>query len=481
MTVSLETWVTKIRDKPIPVLAQSIEKLSRLCVNDDTTVQQIVDVVEQDPGLTVQLLRKCNSKDGGRLQREITSVQQAVMLVGTQQLKDIAKQLPVLEKNFSETAQKQILRTFCRAYHAGYQAVYWAKLRRDMTPDEVFAVSQLHFLGEMILAIHAPEQLLAVFELRREKSISYEEAQYITLGFTFDQLSLAIAKAWQLPELVQEALQAENASNPRGFGIMMAVQLARGAAIDWYSDKMSSIYEHVSELLDRPVDDIIRQSHRLAIEIARQTHFYNVMQSASLLPLIKRDNDVAAIKQTVTSDYQADICLTPQVNVLKVTMEKLKAAITEKQASDKFINICLKGLHDGVGLNRVVYTQLDSESNRLVAKAVIGADNDPVFNRFNIQLAQAHLFQQLISKSQAVCINDENRKQFWSLVPAEFQKLIGTNSFAAMSIFLDNKLHGLVYADRHTSSCQIDTSSYNYFKKLCNSLSTALGMAQQTH
>ena len=478
MAVSLETWVTKIRDKPIPVLAQSIEKLSRLCANDDASMQKIVDVVEQDPGLTVQLLRTCNSKDGGRLQREITSVQQAVMLVGTQQLKSIAHQLPVLEKNFSEAAQKQILRTFCRAYHAGYQAVYWAKLRRDMTPDEVFAVSQLHFLGEIVLAIHAPEQLLAVFKLRHDKSIAYEEAQYITLGFTFDQLSMAIAKAWKLPELVREALQAENASNPRGFGIMLAVQLARSAAIDWYSDKMMSIYEHASELPDITLDEIIRQSHLLAVDIARQTQFYSVMQSASLLPQVKSTTAQTTIKQSVATDYEADICLMPQINLLKMTLEQLKTAVQEKQTPDKILKICLQGLHDGVGLNRVVYTQFDNEKKNLVAKAIIGADNDPMFNRFSIQLAQAHLFQQLISKPQAVYINDGNRKQYWSLVPAEFQKMIGTNSFAAMSIYLNNKLHGLVYADRHTSSCQIDTYSYAYFKKLCSSLSTALGMVK---
>lgn len=478
MPGTIEEWISHVKDKPLPVLSYTLDRLENLCQRDDAPIKEIVDEVERDPGLTAQLLRRCNDTEGHKLDREISSVQQAVMLVGTQQLKNIAKELPVLENNFSEAAQKQILRTFCRAYHAGYQAVYWAKLRRDMTPDEVFAVSQLHFLGEMILAIHAPEQLLAVFELRREKSISYEEAQYITLGFTFDQLSLAIARAWQLPELVREALLAENASNPRGFGIMMAVQLARGAAIDWYSEKMSSIYEHVSELLDIPVDDIIRQSHKLAVEIARQTLFYKVMQSASLLPLIKSKDTTSAIKQSVTSDYDADICLTPRVNALKVAMDKLKLALSEKQTPDKILHICLEGLHDGVGLNRVVYSQLDNNSNSLVARAIIGADNDPVFNRFSIQLSQAHLFQQLISKPQAIYINDKNRKQFWSLVPPEFQKLIGTNSFAAMSIFLNNKLHGLVYADRHTSSCQIDVSSYNYFKKLCNNLSTALGMAK---
>jgi HD-like signal output (HDOD) protein len=481
MAASLETWVTKIKDKPIPVLAQSIEKLNRLCANDDTSIQQIVDVVEQDPGLTVQLLRTCNSKDGGRLQREITSVQQAIMLVGTQALAGMAKKLPTLDESLQEPAKSQVLRTFCRAYHAGYQAVYWAKLRRDMTPDEVFAASQLHFLGEMILALHAPEQLLAVFEMRREKSIAYEEAQYIILGFTFDQLSLAIATAWQLPQLVQDALQAENANNPRGFGIMLAVQLARAAAIDWYSDKMASIHENVSELLDLPVDEIVKQTHQLAVKVAQHTHFYGVLQSASLLPLIKSESITQGIKQTVASDYQADICLTPQVSVLKTVLEKLKVALGNNHNVDEIIHICLTGFHDGIGLNRVVYAQPDIEKRNLSAKAVIGADNDPVFNRFSIQVNQAQLFQHLIDKTQAVCINDNNRNKYWSMVPPEFQKMIGTNSFVAMSIFVENELHGIVYADRHTSSCQIDTASYNYFKKMCSTMSDAIGISQKRH
>ncbi len=481
MPGTIEEWISHVKDKPLPVLSHTIVHLQKLCRHDDTAIQKIVEEVERDPGLTSQLLRRCNDTEGSRVRREISSVQQAVMLVGTRQLRDIAEELPILEKSLSKTSQKQLLRTFCRAYHAGYQAIYWARLRRDMTPDEVFAASQLHFLGEMMLAIHAPEQLLAVFQLRREKSIAYEEAQYITLGFTFDQFSLAIAKTWQLPQLVQDALQAENAKHPRGFGIMLAVQLARGAAIDWYSDKMSSIYEHVSELLDVPADDIIRQSHKLAVDVAQQTYFYGVMQSASLLPLIKSASKTASIKQSVASDYQADICLTPQVNVLKMTMERLKTALKEKTNSDEILHICLTGLHDGIGLNRVVYAQPDTTKKNLLSKAIIGADNDPVFNRFSIKPAEAPLFQHLTNKSQAVCINNETRKKFWHLVPPEFQKLIGTNSFVAMTIFVKDELHGLVYADRHTSSCQIDTTSYNYFKKMCNSLSTALNISEKNH
>lgn len=478
MSTNVEEWVGKIKGKPIPVLAHSVEKLHKLCANENAPIQEIVDAVEQDPGLTVQLLRTCNGTSGDRLQREITSVQQAAMMIGTQPLVDMATKLPTLKSNPQEPAHTQVLRTFCRAYHAGIQAVAWARIRRDMTPDEVFAATQLHFLGEMVLALHAPEKLLEAFTLRREKNIASEEAQYICLGFTLDQLSLAIAQEWHLPQLVIEALQAENANHPRGRSIMLAVQLARSAAIDWYSDKMSAIYKQAAELLEMEIDDVCRQSHTLAVEVARQTNYYGVMQSASLLPQIRNHTEQKQIKQTISKDYQADICLTPQINVLRDTLAKLKLAIQKKQSQASMIRICMQGMHDGIGLNRVVFAVTDDENKSLRVKLVMGADNDPVFNRFKINLNKPHLFFKLIKKPQAVCINDSNRQKFWPLVPIEFRKLIGTNSFMAMSVFNGDKLLGLFYADRHTSACQVDDKSYSYFKNMCNTLGQAIGKIQ---
>ena len=450
---TIKDWITHVKDKPIPVLSRTASQIQNLCSRDDAPIQEIVAIVEQDPGLTAQLLRQCNHTEGHKLDREITSVQQSIMLVGTERLGVIAKGLPILEKNLSAQAQQQVLRTFCRANHAGRQAVYWAQQRRDMTPDEVFAATQLHYLGEMILAIHAPEQLLAAFKLRREKNISSEEAQYISLGFTLDQLSLAIAEAWQLPLLVCEALQSENANNPRGFSIMMAVQLSRIATIDWYSEKMTGIYEHMSELLKISMADISRQTHKLAVDIAQANQYQGVLQAATLLPRLQDIETPSQVKQTIAEDYQADICLMPQVNILRATMEKLRSAVKTRQDKSKLLNICLQGLHDGIGLNRVVFATLDSEQDHLSAAASIGSDNDPVFNQFSINLQEKDIFRLLLEKSQAICINDSNRNKFWTLVPEEFQKLIGTNSFVAMSIFLNTTPVGIMYADRHTSSC----------------------------
>ena len=169
----------------------------------------------------------------------------------------------------------------------------------------------------------------------------------------------------------------------------------------------------------------------------------------------------------------------PQVSLLQDILNQIKQAIVLKQGSDEIIRLVLQGMHDGIGLNRVVFAKLDPDRRYLRASAIVGAENDPVFNRFHIKLNTPHLFVRLLDKSAAICINDGNREQYWRMVPVEFQKLIGTNSFMAMSVFANGQLVGMAYADRHTSDCQLDDVSYNYFKKICNTLGQALQVLRQ--
>ncbi len=469
MEASLDEWVNRIGHAPVPVLGRTIKELNQHCILENAPIAKLADVVERDPGLVVHLLRMMNQKTSSSLRTDVTSVQQALMMMGTTQLSELPKHLPSLEKNLQEPATTRLLKTFCRAYHAARQATAWAGLRQDMTPDEVFAATQLHFLGEMHIAIHAPQQLDRVDHMRNEKNIASEEAQYIVLGFTLDQLTAKLARLWNLPELVLEALHPENARYPRAYGIMLAVQLARGAATNWYSEKTRHIQEQVAEWLKRDLDFIIAGSHRLAAEVARDSALYKVRPAAAGLPLIYTIPQTPdATEEAEQTQKVADICLMPQVNVLKELMGKLHSKKIPMQNCYELISAVLKGMHDGIGLNRVLFASVDAENGNLQPEKIIGADNDPVFSRFQITLKEPQLFTHLLEKTQAVLINDQSRPKFWSLVPVEFQKLIGTNSFMAMSVVIDNKPLGLFYADRHNSACQLDERSYKYFKLVCS-------------
>ncbi len=470
MEISLEEWLKRIGNKMVPVLAHTNKELQYQCARENAPIAELVDIVERDPGLAVYLLRVMNGKSGGSLRTDVTSVQQALMMMGTDMLSELPNRLPSLEKALKEPAITRLLKTFSRAYHAARQSIAWASIRRDMTPDEVFAATQLHFLGEMYIAMLEPQLLDRIDAMSEEKRIASEEAQYVVLGFTLDQLTAKLARQWKLPELVLEALHPENAKFPRAYGIMLAVQLARAASVNWYSDKTLQVQQHAAEWLDLPLDEIIARSHSKAADIARDSLLYKVRPAATGLPLIhhpEEETDQAGADQI----ENADICLMPQLAVLRELLGQLQSNKLPAANAYQLVSNILKGLHDGVGLNRVLYASYDHDSKLLSPQKIIGADSDPVFSRFQISLVPPNLFSRLMEKQQAILINDQSRAKFWSLVPADIQKLIGTNSFIAMSVVIDNKPIGLFYADRHSSACQIDQKTYNFFKTICSQAS----------
>lgn len=470
--MSINDWVKRIGVKPIPVLNDTITDLRRVIAKPNARISEIVAVVERDPGLTVYVLRIMNSKQRSSMSSVVTSVQQALMMMGTDQLNELPQRLPQLEQTLQDPARTRLLKTFMRTYHAARQALAWAMQRRDMTPDEVFAATQLHFIGEMGLAIHAPEMLDEIDQLCIEKHIPSEEAQYIKLGFTLDDLTLQLAQQWQLPALVSEALHAENAKFPRAYGVMLAVQLGRHAAIDWYGAKTRSIQANAAEWLDVDTDDIVRQTHVLAVEVARDAYkVYKVTPAACCLPMLHMA-PAGESRPTEASTPQApeavDICLMPQPALIKKLLMQLNHPDIHKYDAQQIMNVVVQGIHHGLGMNRVVYARLDEAKRRLLADKIVGSNNDPIFSRFEIGLKEPSLFSMLMEKNQAVLINDGNRHKLWSLVPQDFQKKINVNSFVAMSIYIDNQPVGLMYADRHSNNCQLDETSYNYFKTICN-------------
>ena len=463
----IAAWIERIGRKAVPVLPETIAVLRRHCARDNAPVAELVAEVEKDPGLVVHLLRVTNAMAAGPLRSDVTSVQQALMMLGTEKVSELPARLPVVDDRLNTEARERLHKTFARAYHAARQATDWAMLRRDMTPDEVFAATQLHFLGEMFLSLYAPQQLDAVDRLHYEQHVSSEEAQYLVLGFTLDQLTAGLARLWRLPKLVLEALHPENARFPRAYGIMLAVQLARGAAIDWYGEKTREIEERVAEWLDMEAPELIGRIHRLAVTVARDSDRYQAVPAAARLPLIyvepvERDETTEA-----SDEASAEVCLMPQYRILQNLLATLQRPELLREHAYNVISLVLKGMHDGIGLNRVVFARHDAEENRLEAAKVIGADNDPDFGRFLVPLDEPHLLTRLMEKTQAVVINDATRDRFWPLVPQTFRDLVGVNSFAAMSVVIDGKPVGLFYADRHSNACVIDDRSYQYFKRVC--------------
>lgn len=159
------------------------------------------------------------------------------------------------------------------------------------------------------------------------------------------------------------------------------------------------------------------------------------------------------------------VCLSPQPASFARAVKELEAGMGKLDDS-QVIRIAVHGMHEGIGMHRVVFAAQTSRHPHLEARCMAGSDNDPVFNRFQIRLDKINLFSRLLEKPSGVWINDENRAKYWQGVPDEFKVLVKVNSFCALSVFAGGKPVGLFYADRFSEDCKIDKQAFTLFRHL---------------
>lgn len=477
---TLNAWADKLQHAVLPALPQTAADLARLSADDNVNMWNLARVLEKDPGLCVALLRRVNAGGQKRLRTEVTTVEHGMMMLGLTQLRALPKSVPLIQRAGDATGRERALRLMARSYHAAWQAREMARLRKDLEPDEIFLPALLHHLGEILLWLYAPAKMAHIEELTARQQIEPEEAQYVVLGFGIDHLTLSLARRWGLPTLLQDSLKSESAQQPRIYGVMLAVQLARAAEQGWYRAATTGVLEHMAEHLGHDFGYVTNHTHRYAVEAARLADCYPSDPAAALLLHPSQPEAAPGWKpEPVAATGEAPgpapegeepasaFCLAPQLHILRQSLQELQAGMKARNLTlQKVLSLTMDGMHDGTGLNRVVFALLTQERHQLRARAIAGADNDPVFDRFHIELNGAHLFTRLMEKPQALWINDTNRVKFWPMVPKPFQRIVRCNSFMVLSIFVKDRPVGLLYADRQCGGCGLDAHAYHRFKQL---------------
>lgn len=498
----LNVWAGKLRHAVLPALPHTIQDLKHLIHNEQARTWQLANVAEKDPGLCVALLRKVNSGRQNRLYSEINTIEKAMMMLGMTQVQSLLNAVPLFPAFADDDPRQNAIRLMAQSYHAAWQARNLARLRKDLEPDEVFLVTLIHQLGEVLLWLYAPDKMQELETFARQQKIQLQQAQSAVLGFGLNHLSLMLARHWQLPSLLRDSLKSENASLARPYGIMLAVQLARAVENGWYKADVTVVFKEITKLTGYDFATVSRECHQTAVAAARSARICPVLPAAArlLYPAEKEaDPDGAELlpgnelTETATMDLAAAephgnkkdagtvrFCLAPQLHILRHSLQNLQTGMQAGHLSyQNILSLLMDAMHDGMALERVVFALFNPQQQRIHARAIAGADHDPVFSRFNIDLNGAHLFTQLMQKPQALWINDTNRDKFWPLVPVDFQRIIRCNSFFVMSIFIAEKPVGLLYADRGAQAdCTLDTHAYHRFKQ--TGLLAAKAMAIQS-
>ncbi len=181
-------WVSDL--PPLPhVAAQALT----LIEDPDTTAGKLTQLLGQDAALAARVLKIANSAMFSR-QREISTINQAIMTIGFKTLKGIivAATLKQLNRKFGPIEKMIWENSTCTSIAS---RIIGTHLRKSYV-EEVFLFGLLHDLGKLVLMRQIPKEYEAVINSTKNGEMHLYEAEQKEFGFAHPLIGALVAKKW---------------------------------------------------------------------------------------------------------------------------------------------------------------------------------------------------------------------------------------------------------------------------------------------
>ncbi len=249
---AISDWLAVLGQAEIPVLRRTEEELAPLREDvDRLSARQVAGVVLNDPLMACRLMvymanhRRSQTAD-------IETVERALMMIGVVRFVEDFGSLPTLEDALADQPEALVgaLRVAARARRASRYAADWAALRHDLDVNEIAVAALLFDTTELLMWVFAPDKMLHMATRRKaEPTTRSATLQLQTFGFDFRELQYALAKAWNMPELLVRLMNDTQSTHPSVRTVMLAADFARHSANGWDDPALPDDIRAIGDLL----------------------------------------------------------------------------------------------------------------------------------------------------------------------------------------------------------------------------------------
>lgn len=219
----------------LPSVPRVYTALTRALADETTDAKAIAKIIGQDVAMSAKVLQLVNSAFFSQA-TTISSIEQAVVRLGFQMVKNLALTIEV----FRESGSDQVISGFsieAEQRHALRTASIARSLLTDRAQSEdAFMAAILHDVGKLVLAKELPEKFSEAQSIADEEGIPMHVAERRLFGISHAEIGAYLMGIWGLPYPIIEAIA--NHHDPMRvpgrdeFGILEAVYVADCLAND---------------------------------------------------------------------------------------------------------------------------------------------------------------------------------------------------------------------------------------------------------
>lgn len=190
----------------LPVMPEVLSNVLTLINNERTTTSELSKEISKDQSLVVKILSIANSPYYG-LQKIVSSIDFAIMILGYTELQSIVTALAILEllKNKSDKYldQKEF---YIHSYLTGLLSKRIAYDLGYVDSDKAFIAGFIHDIGISIIHRFMHSSFVRIYEEVQQNNTPVLEAEKQILGMTHEEVAKFLLNKWNLPDAISNAV-----------------------------------------------------------------------------------------------------------------------------------------------------------------------------------------------------------------------------------------------------------------------------------
>lgn len=488
-------WAKTLEDQDLPVFSHTARNLTSASTYQTSSAIELAETILLDASMTARLLQMANSSFYNPMGQQVDTVSYAIVLLGFDVVRNLAFSIALVDTALSGHCKQQAMDELVVSVCAGVQSKRFAEPLLEGKGEDIFIGAMLRRLGAIAFWCYPRGYDKALIEQYREgeaQGMSRAECEKAVLGFSFDELTLALDKQWRLSELLHTSIKQKDdlASGivASGFG------LADDAYKGFDHDDMKAHCRKLAKLTDSSVSDIKARAKEFQSSAAALLKQHGVDGKKILLSRNPMQMPIIEAESTTQARTQAK----PQMvavehNVLNVSLPKAEShhnahdvlSITHEVSRmmvnqvplPTLLSAIVEGVYRALSMEIVLLASYDEKNAALVAKHGVGKVKSELIKQFQFPVSSQHphAFSALIEAKQALCWRESEVSQAYLMQPIVKDKL-GGHDFMAAPLLVSGTVKAVIYADRRGKEKPFSSQDFETFKHFMDLASVSLAL-----
>ncbi|MDR0307728.1 MAG: HDOD domain-containing protein [Chitinispirillales bacterium] len=274
----------------LPTLPTVVSKMLKVIDNRKASADTLARLISSDQALTAKLLKYANTPCYG-YQREISTVNMAIMVLGFNTVKELVfgfSVIDVFKKPSPAVSDFDAVKFWEHSAACGVASRMLSRNSGSRFSGEAYVAGLLHDMGKIILNQYFGDDFLNV--LKQAKECGLESAEMENLGVSHGEIGAWLAEKWNLPAIICDTVknhhQPWNASADPAFVALITVadllchRIGMGnsgrSVLPEYDERLWDIFSKAAIPIDEP--DLPQLQSDLLAELDKTENFVSFVQ-----------------------------------------------------------------------------------------------------------------------------------------------------------------------------------------------------------